>query len=67
LWKKPVISTDDSSKSRKNMRLGIISALAEEQQGLIEALRALPSTFHGMREYTAGNSGKSTLCAFYRV
>ncbi len=36
------------------MRLGIISALAEEQQGLLEALESPVTRVHGMREYTAG-------------
>lgn len=38
----------------KKMRLGIISALAEEQEGLIEAMQEPVSVSHGMREYTAG-------------
>jgi adenosylhomocysteine nucleosidase len=40
--------------SSKNMRLGIISALAEEQQGLIEAMKGAARTPHGMRDYTSG-------------
>ncbi len=36
------------------MRLGIISALAEEQMGLIDAMQHVEKHVHGMREYTAG-------------
>jgi adenosylhomocysteine nucleosidase len=36
------------------MRLGIISALAEEQNGLIEAMESPYKVIHGMREYTGG-------------
>lgn len=36
------------------MRLGIISALAEEQEGLIEAMQDRVTVTHGMRDYTAG-------------
>lgn len=38
----------------KTLRLGIISALAEEQQGLIEAMQEPATLTHGMRVYTAG-------------
>jgi adenosylhomocysteine nucleosidase len=38
----------------KKTRLGIISALAEEQEGLIEAMQNRTRHLHGMREYTAG-------------
>ncbi|MDN2711435.1 5'-methylthioadenosine/adenosylhomocysteine nucleosidase [Janthinobacterium sp. SUN118] len=36
------------------MRLGIISALHEEQQGLVEALQGPVTRSHGMRDYTLG-------------
>jgi adenosylhomocysteine nucleosidase len=36
------------------MRLGIISALHEEQQGLVEAMQRPYKLIHGMREYWAG-------------
>ena len=36
------------------MRLGIISALAEEQHGLIDAMRDPIKVTHGMRDYTTG-------------
>ena len=40
--------------SHKKMRLGIISALHEEQQGLIEAMQGPQRRSHGMRDYTLG-------------
>lgn len=36
------------------MRLGIISALHEEQQGLVEAMQGPLRRSHGMRDYTLG-------------
>jgi adenosylhomocysteine nucleosidase len=36
------------------MRLGIISALHEEQQGLVEAMQRPYKRIHGMREYIVG-------------
>lgn len=39
----------------KHIRLGIISALAEEQEGLILAMEHAERTVHGMREYTVGS------------
>jgi adenosylhomocysteine nucleosidase len=36
------------------MRLGIISALHEEQQGLVEAMQSPYKLIHGMREYWGG-------------
>ncbi|MDN2673256.1 5'-methylthioadenosine/adenosylhomocysteine nucleosidase [Janthinobacterium sp. SUN026] len=36
------------------MRLGIISALHEEQQGLVEAMQGPQRCSHGMRDYTLG-------------
>jgi adenosylhomocysteine nucleosidase len=36
------------------MRLGIISALAEEQMGLIDAMQNVEKHVHGMRDYTVG-------------
>lgn len=41
--------------TEKKTRLGIISALAEEQEGLIGAMSHPNRHRHGMREYTAGN------------
>src|SRR5450830_171245 len=44
----------NSTNSTKKMRLGIISALAEEQHGLIDAMQNSVKLAHGMRDYTAG-------------
>lgn len=50
------------------MRLGIISALAEEQQGLIEALQSPYKLTHGMRDYTAGNLWNiDAVCVLSRI
>jgi len=40
--------------THKKMRLGIISALSEEQQGLVEAIQGPQRHSHGMRDYTLG-------------
>ncbi|MGK5052851.1 5'-methylthioadenosine/adenosylhomocysteine nucleosidase [Janthinobacterium sp. RB2P8] len=40
--------------SHKKMRLGIISALHEEQQGLVEAMQGPQRRSYGMRDYTLG-------------
>ena len=37
------------------IRLGIVSALQEEQAGLIEAMQDVSTTTRGMRQYTSGN------------
>jgi adenosylhomocysteine nucleosidase len=50
------------------MRLGIISALAEEQQGLIEAMQSPAKLIHGMREYTAGQLWEiDAVCVLSRI
>ena len=41
-------------KSHTKMRLGIISALHEEQQGLVEAMQGPQRRSHGMRDYILG-------------
>lgn len=43
-----------STISEKKIRLGIISALAEEQEGLIDAMQDAVTLTHGMRDYTTG-------------
>ncbi|WUR13343.1 5'-methylthioadenosine/adenosylhomocysteine nucleosidase [[Empedobacter] haloabium] len=43
-----------STISDKKIRLGIISALAEEQEGLIDVMQDAVTLTHGMREYTIG-------------
>ena len=37
------------------LRLGVISALADEQQGLVHAMQGMVKVNHGMRDYMAGN------------
>lgn len=50
------------------MRLGIISALAEEQHGLIEALQSPSRQFYGMREYTSGKLWEiDAVCVLSRI
>jgi adenosylhomocysteine nucleosidase len=50
------------------MRLGIISALAEEQHGLIEALESPYKLVYGMREYTTGKLwGIDAVCVLSRI
>lgn len=50
------------------MRLGIISALAEEQQGLLEALQSPATRVHGMREYTTGKLWEiDAVCVLSRI
>ena len=50
------------------MRLGIISALAEEQQGLVEAMRGPAKLIHGMREYWAGTLWEiDAVCVLSRI
>ncbi|KQQ32793.1 S-adenosylhomocysteine nucleosidase [Duganella sp. Leaf126] len=50
------------------MRLGIISALAEEQQGVLEALQSPARRVHGMREYTTGTLWEiDAVCVLSRI
>jgi adenosylhomocysteine nucleosidase len=50
------------------MRLGIISALQEEQQGLVEAMQGPATLIHGMRTYTAGRiAGIDAVCVLSRI
>lgn len=50
------------------MRLGIISALHEEQQGLVEAMGGPAKLIHGMREYTRGQvGGVEAVCVLSRI
>lgn len=39
----------------KKIKIGVISALHEEQAGLIELMEAAETVQHGMREYVSGN------------
>ena len=50
------------------MRLGIISALEEEQQGLVDAMQGVTRLMHGMRCYTAGQiAGIDAVCVLSRI
>jgi adenosylhomocysteine nucleosidase len=50
------------------MRLGIISALHEEQQGLVEAMQRPYKLMHGMREYWAGTLWEiDAVCVLSRI
>lgn len=49
-------------------RLGIISALQEEQQGLVEALQGAATHIHGGRDYTTGTlGGIAVVCVLSRI
>jgi adenosylhomocysteine nucleosidase len=55
-------------KLGKNMRLGIISALAEEQHGLLQALQSPSQHVHGMREYSVGKLWEiDAVCVLSRI
>lgn len=50
------------------MRLGIISALHEEQQGLVEAMQGPAKLIHGMRDYSVGQLwGIDAVCVLSRI
>ncbi|MES2127222.1 MAG: 5'-methylthioadenosine/adenosylhomocysteine nucleosidase [Pseudomonadota bacterium] len=50
------------------MRLGIISALQEEQQGLVEAMQGPAKLTHGMRDYWVGKVGEiDAVCVLSRI
>lgn len=50
------------------MRLGIISALEEEQHGLVEAMQGPARLVHGMRTYTTGRiAGIDAVCVLSRI
>jgi len=50
------------------MRLGIISALHEEQQGLVEAMQKPQELVHGMRTYWAGQLWEiDAVCVLSRI
>jgi len=49
-------------------RLGIISALHEEQQGLVQAMDGAATLTHGMRQYTVGQLwGIDAVCVLSRI
>jgi adenosylhomocysteine nucleosidase len=50
------------------MRIGIISALQEEQEGLVEAMQGPAKLIHGMRTYTEGTiAGVQAVCVLSRI
>ena len=50
------------------LRLGVISALAEEQHGLVAAMQGTTRLTNGMREYTMGNLwGIDAVCVLSRM
>jgi adenosylhomocysteine nucleosidase len=50
------------------MRLGIISALSEEQQGLVEAMQSPYKLIHGQREYWLGTLWEiDAVCVLSRI
>jgi adenosylhomocysteine nucleosidase len=50
------------------MRLGIISALYEEQQGLVEAMKGASTLIHGKREYAVGQLWEiDAVCVLSRI
>ena len=52
----------------KNMRLGIISALAEEQHGLVEAMQSPHKLIHGQRTYWVGQLWEiDAVCVLSRI
>lgn len=54
--------------SSKKLRLGVISALVEEQAGLVEAMRGPQKLSHGMRDYTLGTLwGIDAVCVLSRI
>ena len=57
-----------SKNVSKKMRLGIISALHEEQHGLVEAMEGAATASHGMRDYTLGQvAGIDAVCVLSRI
>jgi adenosylhomocysteine nucleosidase len=52
----------------KIKRLGIISALNEEQQGLVQAMNGAATVIHGMRDYSVGQLwGIDAVCVLSRI
>lgn len=57
-----------NAKPSKPIRLGLISALQEEQKGLIDVMRDTTQLTHGMREYVSGNLfGIDCVCVLSRI
>jgi adenosylhomocysteine nucleosidase len=57
-----------SLENHQSMRLGIISALSEEQQGLVEAMQSPYKLIHGQREYWVGQLWEiDAVCVLSRI
>ena len=55
-------------QNRLAIRLGIISALQEEQAGLVEAMEGAATLVHGKRDYTTGTLfGIDAVCVLSRI
>jgi adenosylhomocysteine nucleosidase len=55
-------------KEEAHMKLGIISALHEEQEGIVEAMSGSQKTVHGMRDYWSGRlNDTDTVCVLSRI
>lgn len=64
----PTHSTLPIQTNRSNMKLGIISALHEEQEGIVEAMQGLQKAVHGMRDYWTGKLGNiDAVCVLSRI
>jgi adenosylhomocysteine nucleosidase len=58
----------ESMDQHKIKRLGIISALHEEQQGLVQAMDGAATVIHGMRDYAVGQLwGIDAVCVLSRI
>lgn len=57
-----------SHPQQKTIKIGIISALHQEQAGLIDSLQAAQTEMHGMRNFTSGRLwGHEVVCVVSRV
>lgn len=57
-----------NNHAAKPIRLGIISALQSEQNGLIEVMQGATKSSHGMRDYVSGNLfGIDCVCVLSRI
>ena len=64
----PVNQTRHPMQNRSAIRLGIISALQEEQAGLVEAMQGAATLVHGRRDYTTGTLfGIEAVCVLSRI
>jgi adenosylhomocysteine nucleosidase len=58
----------ETMNPHKINRLGIISALHEEQEGLVQAMEGVATVHHGMRDYSVGQLwGIDAVCVLSRI